>query len=512
VEIMNVHASRRARINVAWLAFLASASALAALIGLLIADAWRRGSAAPDKRPLLVYCAAGIRPPVEAAARDYQHAYGVEVQLQYGGSQTLLANIEASKRGDLYLPGDDSYLQTARNKQLVQEILPLARMTPVLAVHKGNPKNLHFLDDLTRDGVRIAVANPEAAAAGKLTAEALKKAGRWDAVAKNIVVTKPTVSDVANDVAVGSADGGLVWDATVRQTGGIEPVALPEFADVHAHVAVGVLTCTQQPTAALRFARFLAATNKGLPLFKREGYEPIDGDPWSEAPELRVFAGAMLRPAIDDTLDDFEKREGVRVTRVYNGCGILVGQMKTDGTSPDAYFACDQSFMTQVHDLFLEATPVSTNQLVILVPKGNPHHIRSLNDLGQPGMRVGVGHEKQCALGALTQQTLKQGGVLDPVMANVVVQSPTGDLLVNQLRAKSLDTVIAYVSNATAAADELDAIAIKDIPCAVAVQPVAIGKDSAYKQLTGRLLDALQSAASRQQFEAHGFHWRAGAQ
>jgi molybdate transport system substrate-binding protein len=502
---------RSARINIAWLTFLASIAVLVVLIGLLVWDGWRRGAAPPGKRPLLVYCAAGVRPPVEAAARDYQQAYGVEVQLQYGGSQTLLANIEASKRGDLYLPGDDGYLQTARGKGLVQETLPLARMTPVLAVTKDNPKNLHSLDDLTRDGVRLAQANPEAAAVGKLTAEALQKAGRWTEVEKHIVVTKPTVNEVANDIVVGSVDAGFIWDATARQNAEIEVVELPEFAGVHAHVAVGVLTTTDQPAAALRFARFLAARDRGLPLFQREGYEPIEGDPWAEAPELNVFAGAMLRPAIDDTIDDFEKREGVRVTRVYNGCGILVGQMKTDGKSPDAYFACDQSFMTQVHDLFLEASPVSTNQLVILVPKGNPHHIRSLDDLGQPGLRVGIGHEKQCALGALTQETLKQGGVHDSVMRNVAVQSPTGDLLVNQLRAKSLDAVIAYVSNAVEAADELEAIAIKDIPCSVAVQPVAVGKDSIYKQLTGRLLDALRSPASRQRFEAHGFHWQSGA-
>jgi hypothetical protein len=48
---------------------------------------------------------------------------------------------------------------------------------------------------------------------------------------------------------------------------------------------------------------------------------------------------------------DFEQREGVRVTRVYNGCGILVTQMHS-GTRPDAYFSCDVSFMDQVRDLF----------------------------------------------------------------------------------------------------------------------------------------------------------------
>jgi ABC-type molybdate transport system substrate-binding protein len=61
----------------------------------------------------------------------------------------------------------------------------------------------------------------------------------------------------------------------------------------------------------------------------------------------------MLRPAVDKTIAAFEAREGVRVTRVYNGCGILVAQMKVDG-APDAFFACDREFLDQVGDLFGE--------------------------------------------------------------------------------------------------------------------------------------------------------------
>ena len=59
----------------------------------------------------------------------------------------------------------------------------------------------------------------------------------------------------------------------------------------------------------------------------------------------------MLRPAIEQTITAFEEREGVRVPRVYNGCGILVAQMKA-GQVPDAYFACDVEFMKQVQALF----------------------------------------------------------------------------------------------------------------------------------------------------------------
>src|SRR5262249_3390470 len=154
----------------------------------------------------------------------------------------------------------------------------------------------------------------------------------------------------------------------------------------------------------------------------------------------------------------------------------------------DVYFACDASFMKQVADLFLDAEDVSTNQLVILVPKGNRHGIKSLKDLGKTGLRVGVGHEKQCALGALTRDTLVQDRTYDRVRKNVKVESATGDLLVNQLRTGSLDAVVAYISNAAGLKDELEAISV-DVKCAVAVQPLAAGRETKYKYLTQRLLE-----------------------
>jgi molybdate transport system substrate-binding protein len=489
----------------AWLAFLGSVLLLAVLFGLLY---WRPGQPAGTGEPFVVYCAASQKVPVEAAARRYEAEYHVPVQLEYGGSETLLTRIAVARRGDLYIPADDSYLDAARARDLIAETMPLTTMTPVVGVHTGNPKHVRSLDDLLRPDVRLAQANPDAAAIGKLTRATLRKTGRWDGLNMHTAVFKPTVNDVANDVKVGTVDAGIVWDATVRQYGdALEAVPVPELAGVTAHISLAVLRCSAQPTATLRFARYLSARDRGLQEFARQGFTPVDGDAWAEEPELRLLAGAMLRPAIQDTLTAFEEREGVHVTTVYNGCGILVAQMRA-GEHPDAYFACDQSFMSQVHDLFLDSVDVSTNQLVILVPKGNPHGIHALEDLGKPGLRVGVGHEKQCALGVLTQQTLAQGGVLAPVMKNVVVQLPTGDMLVNDLRTKSLDAVVAYVSNAASAGDDLEAIPI-DVKCAVATQPIAVGKATPYKYLTLRLLDAIRSRPSRERFEANGFHWQA---
>lgn len=511
IAALRVDQSRRhaGRAGAAIVAFLASAGLLAVLVVLLASNPEGKITNT-GSQPLVVFCAAAVKAPLEAIARDYEKAYGVPVQLQFGASQTLLTNIQVSGQGDLFLPADDSYLDLAREKNLIDESIPLAKMTAVLVVAKGNPKKLNTLDDLTREEVRLVQANPDSAAIGKLTRDALVKQNHWDALAKQTLSFKPTVHDVANDVKVGTVDAGIVWDATAQQYPELDIVTMPELANATASVSIAVVHTGTQHTAALRFARFVAARDKGLPEFAQRGYEIQTGDIWAETPEISLFSGAMLRPAIEETITAFEKREGVRVTRVYNGCGILVSQMRA-GEVPDAFFACDKSFMDDVHDLFLDSVDVSTNQLVILVPKGNPRKIKSLDDLGGPGLRVGIGHEKQCALGVLTQRTLVEGKMQQTVMKNVVVQTPTGDMLVNQMRAGSLDAAVAYVSNAATAGKDLDAIRIDGLPCAIAIQPMAAGKETRHPQLTARLMAALRSATSRVRFEATGFHWREAA-
>jgi molybdate transport system substrate-binding protein len=490
-------------------AFALSAAVLAGLLVVLFADPLRWFVPKPTQPPLVVYCAAGLKGPVEEAARAYEAEYGVPVRLQYGGSETLLGQLEASGRGDLYIPGDDSFITKARDKGLTAETLPLATMRPVVAVAKGNPRNIRSLDDLFRDGVKVSLARPSAAV-GALARERLTKAGRWERLEKRAAVARVTEPEVANDVRIGGADAGIVWDSTVRQNDALEAVELPELAGEPARVAAAILNSTEQPTAALRFARYLGARDRGLPRFARHGFRVVEGDAWAETPEIRLYAGAMLRPAIEETVAEFEKREGVKVTRVYNGCGILVAQMRADEHGPDAYFACDASFMKQVQDRFETPVTLSANELVILVPRGNPHGIEKLEDLGKPGLRVGVGHEKQCALGALTQETFAQTNVQKTVMKNVKVQAATGDLLVNQLRAGALDAVVAYRSNAAAAGDELEARPVK-VPCAIAEQPLAVGKDSDHKRTTGRLMDALRAPESRHRFESLAFTWKDGA-
>lgn len=484
---------------------LGSLAAGVVLCGLLF---WlsRKPGAGPARQPLLVFCAAGMKAPVEAVAREYEQRYGVPVQVQFGGSGTLLSNLRVARRGDLFLAADQSYLDSARSNQLIAEVIPLARLTPVIAVRKGNPRNLRRLPDLLQDQVTVALANPDAAAVGRITQRLLEQAGQWAKLQPRVKVFKPTVNDLANDVKLGTVDAAVVWDSTVAQYPELEAVHVPEFDRAASEVSIAVLDFCEQPAAALRFARYLGARDRGLLEFARAGFEVVPGDVWAEQPEVLLYSGGVNRVAIEDTLRQFEEREGVSVTRVYNGCGILTAQIHA-GQRPDAYFACDVSFMGTVKEHFQPARDLSETRMVILTKKGNPRGLRSLAGLTEPGLALGVANEQQSALGALTSRLLRAQGLYERVMANVKVQTPTADLLVNQLRAGALDAVVVYAANTSQVRDVLDVVELAD-PGALAVQPYAVGRNSDHAQLMERLLERLRSVESRGRFEAAGFRWR----
>ena len=112
----------------------------------------------------------------------------------------------------------------------------------------------------------------------------------------------------------------------------------------------------------------------------------------------------------------------------------------------------------------------------------------------------------QSALGDLTRKMLQSEGVYDNIMKNVRVETPTADLLVNQLLVGPLDAVIVYEANCANVLDELELIRL-NLSSAKAIQPIAVGRRSDHKHLASRLLKAIQSPQSQTTFESIGFRW-----
>ena len=126
-------------------------------------------------KPLVLFCAAGMRMPIEAIRQQFEEEVGIRIDVQYGGSNTLLSQLEISNMADLFLAADDIYVEQARERGLVREILPVARMVPVIIVQKDNPREIEGVDDLLKPGTRVALGSPDQAAVGSKTREALRR-------------------------------------------------------------------------------------------------------------------------------------------------------------------------------------------------------------------------------------------------------------------------------------------------------------------------------------------------
>ncbi len=218
-----------------------------------------------------------MKPPVEEVARKYFDEFGVQVDIQYGGSGTLLSNLRVAQQGDLYIAADESYINQGIEYGLIGQTQPLAFIKPVVAVLKGNPKNITEFEDLLNDELELAIGNPDAASIGRVTQKILLQTDYWKLVNSKVKVQMPTVNEVANSIKLKAVDAGIVWDATAFQYPDLEILETPMFDNYSETITIGVLKYSQNPEEAQKFIKYLSSIDKGLPVFEKMGYRPFEG-------------------------------------------------------------------------------------------------------------------------------------------------------------------------------------------------------------------------------------------
>lgn len=256
----------------------ASLAALAVLGYLLYLEARTHGD-----RPLVVYCAAALKPALHATAAAYEAETGRRVEFRYGNSEAILAGAALARDGDLFLPADDSYVRAAEERGLVAAVVPLARMRAVVLTRPGNPHGIAALDDLLRPGFVLGQANPDAAAIARVTRDHLRALGRWDALARRTDVFHATVTEAANAVKVGSNGAAVVWDAVAANYPDLVVVRLPELDGATGRVVLAVLKSAPVAPAAHHFARYVAAGDRGMSHFRAAGFADLEPGPaWAD--------------------------------------------------------------------------------------------------------------------------------------------------------------------------------------------------------------------------------------
>ena len=228
---------------------------------------------ASDTKELLLYCGAGISPPVDEVVNAFFAEYGIKVVVDYAGSEVLLSKIKLSGRGDLYMPGDRYYVGQAEKAGLILSRRSVSYWVPTILVQKGNPKKISRLQDLLKPGVRVGLGDPKACAIGRTTWQILAKSGitRQD-LEENLLFQSLTVNELGMQIQARSLDAVIVWDAMAVYYGQYgDQAPIPPEDNIVSTVDVGVLKFTNNQELAERFAAFLTS-EKGRAIFAKHNY------------------------------------------------------------------------------------------------------------------------------------------------------------------------------------------------------------------------------------------------
>jgi molybdate transport system substrate-binding protein len=232
----------------------------------------RGPSPASASSSLLVPCGAGLQPPMNEIADIYFNRTGIRVDFSYAGAGMLLATLNSTRRGDLYIPGESFYVDLARERGFIADQKPVVFFLPVIIVQEGNPKRIRSLTDLARPGLRVAIGDPEALAVGPVTQRILQRAGTRDAVHSNVTMQAGCIPELANAVSMRTVDAGIVWDAVAAQHAehvDVVPID-PRYNEV-AEVLVAKLTCSKHPQEAQRLMDFIAS-EEAAAVFHKHGF------------------------------------------------------------------------------------------------------------------------------------------------------------------------------------------------------------------------------------------------
>jgi molybdate transport system substrate-binding protein len=224
-------------------------------------------------KELILYCAAGIRPPVAELMETFSREHGVKIFTDYAGSEVLLSKIKLSHRGDLYIPGDKHYIEQALQDNMILSRRPVFYWVPTILVQKGNPKNISGLEDILQPGLKLGLGDPNACAIGRTSQQILAKNNiAWEKIKKHVDYLSLTVNELGMQIQAKSLDAVIVWDATAQyydEYGDEVPIAREK--NLVSNVDVGVLKFTRNRELAEKFVDF-TTSERGQEVFKKHNY------------------------------------------------------------------------------------------------------------------------------------------------------------------------------------------------------------------------------------------------
>ncbi|MDY6830887.1 MAG: molybdate ABC transporter substrate-binding protein [Thermodesulfobacteriota bacterium] len=261
---------------------------------------------------ITVFCGSANKPAMEEIAAKFKQEKNIDVNMIFGGSGTLLSQIELSKKGEIYLPGSPDYIVIAERKKLIIENSAriVAYLVPAIITPAGNPANIHSLKDLARPGVRVGIGNPETVCLGLYGIELLEKNSLLAPVLKNVVTFGGSCSKTANLAAMNQVDAILgwrvfhCWNPDRMAFVPIDPAQIPRLS----HIPISIPIYTKDIKLSEAFIEFVLSPT-GKAAYEKYGYLVSLDKAQVFAPQAPVGGEYTLPAAYFDIMKDLRRQK-----------------------------------------------------------------------------------------------------------------------------------------------------------------------------------------------------------
>jgi molybdate transport system substrate-binding protein len=232
----------------------------------------------PSSKRILIFAGAASKPATEEVTKTFKEKFRIPIDVSFGGSGFVLSQMKLTKKGDLYFPGSSDFMEVAKKEGLVfpESEKIVVYLIPAINVQKGNPKRIYTLKDLTKDGIRVAIANPEFVCVGTYAVEIIEKnfaPSRKERLKKNLVNYTESCEKTANAISLKAVDAVLgwrvfqYWDPDRIDTVYLKPEEIPRVG----YISIAISKFTQNKILAQQFIDFLLSS-EGKAIFRKYHY------------------------------------------------------------------------------------------------------------------------------------------------------------------------------------------------------------------------------------------------
>ena len=143
------------------------------------------------------------------------------------------------------------------------------------------------------------------------------------------------------------------------------------------------------------------------------------GDERADAVPITILCGSSFRPPMEKLTSMYEEETGAKTELSFGGSEDHLPNVKAK-IAGDVYVSHSpfQQY-TQEADALLRDVPVGFLAPVLVVPKGNPKGIKSIDDLTKPDLQVLLTNPEFSTCGEMTFALLEKKGIKDAVLKNV---------------------------------------------------------------------------------------------